>query len=174
MVHFSVMSDSLRPHGLQPARLLCPWGFSRQEYWSGLPCPPPGDRPNPWIESRSPTLQADSFPSEPPGKPKNIVVGSLSLLQGNFPIQESNQGLWHCRRLLYQLIYQGSPAYGCYWGTKAPQSLLPATTTTNILGSVYSRAEVPHLSSACSFEQGSDKLVFGIATISGENNGFGI
>ena len=32
---------TLRPHRLQPARLLCPWGFSRQEYWSGLPCPPP-------------------------------------------------------------------------------------------------------------------------------------
>jgi len=36
------MSDSLRSHGLQPTRLLCPWGFSRQEYWSGLPCSPPG------------------------------------------------------------------------------------------------------------------------------------
>ena len=35
------------PHGLQPVRLLCPWGFSRQEYWSGLPCPPPGDLANP-------------------------------------------------------------------------------------------------------------------------------
>ena len=35
----SVMSDSLRPHGLQPARILCPWGFSRQEYWCRLPCP---------------------------------------------------------------------------------------------------------------------------------------
>ena len=38
----SVMSDSLRPNGLWPTRLLCPWGFSRQEYWSELPCPPPG------------------------------------------------------------------------------------------------------------------------------------
>ena len=36
------MSDSLQPHGLEPARLLCPWGFSRQEYWSGLPWPPEG------------------------------------------------------------------------------------------------------------------------------------
>ena len=41
----SVTSNSLWSHGLQPARLLCPWGFSRQEYWSGLPCPPPGDLP---------------------------------------------------------------------------------------------------------------------------------
>ena len=48
-----------------------PWslGFSRQEYWSGLPFPSPGDLPNPGIEPRSPSLQADSLPSEPPGKP---------------------------------------------------------------------------------------------------------
>ena len=43
--------------------------FSRQEYWSGLPFPSPGDLPNPGIEPGSPTLQADSLPSEPPGKP---------------------------------------------------------------------------------------------------------
>ena len=42
-------------------------GFSRQEYWSGLPFPSPGDLPDSGIESRSPTLQADSLPSEPPG-----------------------------------------------------------------------------------------------------------
>ena len=42
-------------------------GFSRQEYWNGLPFPPPGDFPNPGIQPRSPTLQADSLPSEPPG-----------------------------------------------------------------------------------------------------------
>ena len=44
-------------------------GFSRQEYWSGLPFPPPGDLPNPRIEPRSPALQAEALPSEPPGKP---------------------------------------------------------------------------------------------------------
>ena len=49
-VQSPVMSDPLRPHGLQPASLLCPWEFSRQEYWSGLPCPPPGDLANPGIE----------------------------------------------------------------------------------------------------------------------------
>ena len=43
-------------------------GFSRQEYWNGLPFPSPGDLPNPGIEPRSPTLQADTLPSEPPGK----------------------------------------------------------------------------------------------------------
>ena len=44
--------------------------FSRQEYWSRLPCTPPGYLPNPGIEPRSPTLQVDSLLSEPPGKPK--------------------------------------------------------------------------------------------------------
>ena len=44
--------------------------FSRQEYWSGWPFPPPGDLPDPGIEPRSPASQADSVPSELPGKPK--------------------------------------------------------------------------------------------------------
>ena len=65
----SVMSDSVIPYGPQPARLLCPWGFSRQEYWSGLPCPPPGDLPNPGIEPWSPAMQTDSLPSQPSGRP---------------------------------------------------------------------------------------------------------
>ena len=43
--------------------------FSRQEYWSGLPFPSPGDLPNPGIEPGSPALQTDALPSEPPGKP---------------------------------------------------------------------------------------------------------
>ena len=49
-----VVSDSLWTHGLNLARLLCPWGFSRQEYWSGSPCPTPGGLPNPGIKPRSP------------------------------------------------------------------------------------------------------------------------
>ena len=62
----------------------------------------------PRIEPRSPTLQADSLPSEPQGKPKNTGVGSLSLLQGIFLTQESNWGLLHFRQILYQLSYEGS------------------------------------------------------------------
>ena len=46
-------------------------GFSRQEYWSGLPFPSPGDLPDPGTEPGSPALQADSLPSEPPGKPSH-------------------------------------------------------------------------------------------------------
>ena len=44
-------------------------GFSRQEYWSGLLFPPPGDLPKPGIEPRSLALQVDALTSEPPGKP---------------------------------------------------------------------------------------------------------
>ena len=51
------------PMDCRPPGLLCPWGFSRQEYWSGLSCPPSGDLPNPGMEPRSPALQADSFNS---------------------------------------------------------------------------------------------------------------
>ena len=79
--------------------------FSRQEHWTGFPCLPSGNFPNQGIKSRSPTLQVGSLPSEPPEKPKNTAVGSLSLLQGIFLTQESNQGLLHCRQILYQLSY---------------------------------------------------------------------
>ena len=92
-----------------PARLLCLWGFSRQECYSGLSCPPSGDLLNPGIKPWSPIFQADYLPAEPQEKPNNTGVGSLSLLQGTFPTQKSNQGLLHCRWILYQLSYQGSP-----------------------------------------------------------------
>ena len=104
----SVVSDFLQSHGQQSARLLCPWGFSRQEYWNGLPCSFLGDLTNLGIGPRSLAWQVDSLPSEPPGKPKNTGVSSLSLLQGIFPNQESNWGLLQCRWILYQLNYQGS------------------------------------------------------------------
>ena len=64
---------------------------------------------HPRIEPRSPTLQADSLPAEPPVKPKSTGVGSLSLLQGIFPTQLSNQGALLCRRILYQLSHRGRP-----------------------------------------------------------------
>ena len=69
----SVVSDSLQSHVLQPSRLLCPSGFSRQEYWNGLPCPPPGDLPNPGIEPRSLTFAGGFLPSEPLGKPDTNI-----------------------------------------------------------------------------------------------------
>ena len=54
-------------------------GFPRQEYWRGLPFPPPGDLPNPGIELRSPTLQADSLLSEPPG-PLTVLLPLIRIL----------------------------------------------------------------------------------------------
>ena len=65
-------------------------GFFKQEYWSGLPCPPPEDLSNSGIKPRFPALQADSSPSESLGKSKNTGVGIQSLLQGIFPTQGSH------------------------------------------------------------------------------------
>ena len=85
------MSDSSRPsYGQQLVKLLCPWDFSRQEYWNGLPLPPPGDLFNQRIEPTSPVspaLVADSLPAEPLGSPLGMrgkinfasVCGSFGL-----------------------------------------------------------------------------------------------
>ena len=108
MFSHSGVSDSATPWTVACQAPLS-LGFSRQEYWSRLPWPPPGDLANAGIQPRSPTLQADCLPSVPLGKPKNIRMGSLSLLQGIFLTQKSNQGLLHCRRILYQLSCLGSP-----------------------------------------------------------------
>ena len=81
----SVLYDPSQSHVWQPARLLCSLGFSRQEYWSGLPCPPPTDLPSSGIEPRSPALQANSLLSEPSGKSKNTGVSTLSLSSGDLP-----------------------------------------------------------------------------------------
>ena len=91
----------------------CPrsMGFSRQEGCSGLPVFSPGDLHNPGIEPRSPSLQVDSLPAKSQGKPKNLDVGSLSLLQGIFLTQGSNPGLPHCRQILYQMSHKGSPIF---------------------------------------------------------------
>ena len=61
-------------------------GFSRQEYWSGLPCPPPGDLPDPGIKPGSPAFQADSLPTEPPGH------GSTLFLDANLISDKGEEG----------------------------------------------------------------------------------
>ena len=102
------MSDSLRPHGLQPTSFLCPWGFSRQEYWNGLPCPPPGESyPNPRIEPRSPVLQVDSLPAEPPGKSISCcIIASIlcfhhdASLFMSLQLQDISWGFSHLQDLL--------------------------------------------------------------------------
>ena len=75
--------------------LVAPWtaahqapvsmGFSRQEDWSGLPFPSPGDLPNPGMEPGSPELQADSLPSEPPGKSWYVVEKALHVVPALLP-----------------------------------------------------------------------------------------
>ena len=108
-------------------------GFSRQEYWSGLPFPSPGDLPkqnNFMRGEKKPTFSFESesvshsvissslqlhglYPTrllcqwDSPGK--NTGAGSHALLQGIFPTQGSNLGLLHCRQILYCLSHQGRP-----------------------------------------------------------------
>ena len=62
-------------------------GFSRQEYWSGLPFPSPGALPNPGIKPKSPALQADSLPSESPGKPSKKLKRTFKKSE----IQQTNK-----------------------------------------------------------------------------------
>ena len=77
----SVVSDSANPWTI--ARQAPPsMGFSRQEYWNGLPFPSPGDLSDPGIEPRSPALQADTLTSEPPGKPLTSLKTDLPDLAG--------------------------------------------------------------------------------------------
>ena len=66
-------------------------GFSRQEYWSGFPFPSPGDLPDPGIEPKSPALQADALPSEPPGKPQEVgaLATSKFLIARRIPQRET-------------------------------------------------------------------------------------
>ena len=89
------MSDSLRPMDYCPPGTLYPWGFCRQEYWNGLPCPPPGDLPNPGIEPRSTPLQVDSLPSELLGKPQ-LFIQSLTCFLTHIQVsQETSKVVWY-------------------------------------------------------------------------------
>ena len=68
-------------------------GFSTQEYWSGLPFPYPGDFfPDPGIESGSPTLQADTLPSEPPGSPGGYTPIKNNVLKREIFIEHLDHG----------------------------------------------------------------------------------
>ena len=70
-VNHSVVSDPATPWTCQAPLSI---EFSRQEYWTGLPFPSPGDLPDPGIKPWSPVLQADSLLSEPPGKPPQLYI----------------------------------------------------------------------------------------------------
>ena len=99
----SVVSDSLWPHGLY-SPLNSPGHNTGVDSHSLLQGIFPTQGSNPGL----PALQEDSLPAEPQEKLKNTRMGSLSLLQRIFLTQELSQGFLHCRRILYQLSYQGS------------------------------------------------------------------
>ena len=65
-------------------------GLSRQEYWSGLPFPSPGDLPDPEIKPRSTALQADTLNSEPPGKPSKLLYDPANPTAGQTPQGNQN------------------------------------------------------------------------------------
>ena len=77
-------------------------------------------------QPRDPTqvsgILADFLLAEPQGKPKYTGMGNLPLLQQIFPTQESNQGLLHCKCILYQLSYQGSPPLQCSYQGNSMES----------------------------------------------------
>ena len=75
-INHSVVSDSVNTCTIAPQAPLS-MGFSRQEYWSGLPFCSPGDFPDPVIEPRSPELEADSLPSEPSGSPIVVIRDAI-------------------------------------------------------------------------------------------------
>ena len=152
---YNILLSSLLSHFSRVQFFVTPWtvarkappsmGFPRQEYWSGLPFPPPGDLPDHRDWSHVSCLAGGFFTTEPPGNSntvdvfnasctwlseshsvvsdslrphglyspwnspgQNTGVGSLSLLQGIFPMQGSNPGLPPCRRILYQLSHKGT------------------------------------------------------------------
>ena len=98
----SVIPYSLQPHGLWPTRLLRPWAFSRQEYWNGLPCPLPGDFPQPRDRTQVSCIAGRFFTMWATRDAQKYWSGYSSVTQ------ELNRGFLHCRRILYQLSYSTS------------------------------------------------------------------
>ena len=102
------MSNSLQPYGLQPIGPLCPWGFSRQEHWSGLPCPPPGILPTQGSNPGLPHCRQILYHLRHQGSPRTLEWVACPFSRGSSQPRDSNQGLLHCRQILYELSYQGT------------------------------------------------------------------
>ena len=71
-------------------------GFPRQEYWNGLPCPPPGDFPDPGIKLSSPALAGGFFTTEPPGKPYVHIYTHICNLYSRLPCPRNRQFCLSC------------------------------------------------------------------------------
>ena len=87
-------------------------GYSRQEYWSGVPFPSPGDLPDPGIQPRSPALQAEALPTEPPGKPKeciDMVILTLTVIE-----MENTFGLLFLSSSLIQMSFKSHNLKLCH------------------------------------------------------------
>ena len=111
------------------ARLLCPWGFSWQEYQSGLPCPPSGNLPGPGIELESPALQADSLQLSHQGSRMGTLGVYLNQIPKGFP---GHSGKW-------AQILQPLPS-------AAPVRTLPVVQAGRPWGSRYSREDARKVS----------------------------
>ena len=153
-----VMSYSLRPYGLQPARLLCPWDSPAKNIGASCHALLQGIF---WIQGSNLHLscllhcQAGSLPLPPPGRPnrktrallscllllnscrKYTEIGCHFLLQGIFPTQGSNPDLPHCRRILYQLSHKGGPKAGSIWKMLIPQYNSLFSTFSSCLRSTF-------------------------------------
>ena len=93
-------------------------GFSRQEYWSGLPFPSPGDLPNPGIEPGSPALQTDALSSEPPGKPTVVWLWPQVNIRERTQLHPSTEN-W-IKDLLCMILHQNKTQF-------PPQLVSPIT-----------------------------------------------
>ena len=119
------------PMDLQPTRLLCPWGFSRQKYWSGLPCPRSRDLPNPGIKPKSPALQVDFFLQPEP--PEKVRGGSTENVPGLREGKEGHSISALCPGLEHRVEQSGrapppsihgapiSARHVCSWGAGGPE-----------------------------------------------------
>ena len=137
-------------------------GFSRQKYWSGLPCPPPGGLPNSGIKPRSPALQADSLPSEPPGKPRWLYGKEPSCRcrkcrRHEFPMSGRSPGVGNGNPLQYSCL-ESPMGRGSWWVTAhriSESDTTEETSHTNsllygpTLTSVHNYWKNHNLSSSC-------------------------
>ena len=98
-------------------------GFPRQDYWSGFPFPPPGDLHNPRDWTQVSHIACRFFTVWATTEAQEYWSGQPIPSPGDFPTQELNQGLLHCRWILYQLSYQGKP-YSSILPAKSWQPLI--------------------------------------------------
>ena len=122
----SLHGDSPRVRILEPAKLLCPWGFSRQEYWNGLPSPPPGDLPDPGI-SQGFSTAGRFFTAEPPGKPIMSYTHTQKATSVYCSFSPRPDGTVSC--LTYSSL---QPFQFCFWLENIPSFLPSLHAVTSI------------------------------------------